>query len=244
MGSWPTWDRGCQEPSRIAVTLGTSAGVRQSLPSAVLDDAAGTFCYRAERGSFLLGCAGSNGGNVLDWARSVFGPLPESLPKQSNLPTFIPLLNGERSPEWDPSLTASWHGVNSHHTADDLACAVIEGVVFNLAHYVDILQKASGQSPTQLVLSGNGFLDRLNAAILASVVEAAVLLPPTHGLASLRGAAGCGLRALGENPALALEKLVAEAEVIPSAYDAAIRERFFRYRELRAKVPAMLPSGA
>jgi gluconokinase len=59
---------GCESSRRIAITIGTSAAARQMLPSPKLDDAAGTFCYRG-----LLGCASSNGGNALDWARAEFG---------------------------------------------------------------------------------------------------------------------------------------------------------------------------
>src|SRR5262249_40938962 len=47
---------------KIAVTLGTSAVVRQTLSRPALDNNAGTFCYRADEESYVLGCAGSNGG--------------------------------------------------------------------------------------------------------------------------------------------------------------------------------------
>ena len=43
----------------------------------------------------------------------------------------------------------------------------------------------------------NGFLHPLAAPILASVVDAAVRMPPQPGLASLRGAGVCALHALG-----------------------------------------------
>src|SRR5262249_39751650 len=56
---------GCEDPTRVAVTLGTSSSVREVLPVPVLSDAAGTFCYRANPNVFLLGCASNNGGNVL-----------------------------------------------------------------------------------------------------------------------------------------------------------------------------------
>ena len=51
------------------MTLGTSAVARQSLTKPALDLLAGTFCYRAAEDAYILGCAGSNGGNVLDWGR-------------------------------------------------------------------------------------------------------------------------------------------------------------------------------
>jgi len=83
---------GCETSTGMAVTLGTSASARQMLTKPVLNDAAGTFCYRADLKSYLLGCASSNGGNVLDWARSVFGDLPRSRTSVPDTPVFLPLL--------------------------------------------------------------------------------------------------------------------------------------------------------
>src|SRR5678815_1935824 len=90
---------GCTTPRRIAVTLGTSGVARQMVPQPSLTAGAGTFCYRASSDAFLLGCASSNGGNVLEWARSEFGPL-EKVVAGSDIPIFLPWMNGERSLEW------------------------------------------------------------------------------------------------------------------------------------------------
>src|SRR5262249_15775541 len=77
----------CELPEKISVTLGTSGVVRQSLGHAVLNPSSGTFCYRADAGVYLLGCAGSNGGNVLDWGRSIFGNMDGF---GDDIPIFIP----------------------------------------------------------------------------------------------------------------------------------------------------------
>jgi len=224
---------GCDVPQRIAITLGTSSSVRQVLAHPVFDDAAGTFCYRAQANSFLLGCASNNGGNVMDWGRSLFTKLPETASRAKALPTFIPLLNGERSPEWDPFLTGGWHGLQSHHTAEDLAHSIVDGVVFNLAHYAGILESASGEHAIQAVLSGNGFLSAAARETIAAVLDAEVLRPPDQGLASLRGAAVCGFQALGVDVAAGLQRLVDTAERIPRADAPQIRERYARYRAIR-----------
>ena len=63
-----------------------------------------------------------------------------------DLPVFIPLLNGERSPEWDPGLTASFHDLKANHGRAQLAQSVLEGVVFNLSWLTEILQKTSAPS--------------------------------------------------------------------------------------------------
>src|SRR5439155_233592 len=75
------------------------------------------------------------------------------------IPVFLPWLNGERSLEWNSELRPSWHGRNSDHTPAELQRSVMEGVVFNLAQYVEVIEKSSGVRANQVVLSGNGFLD-------------------------------------------------------------------------------------
>jgi gluconokinase len=212
--------------TKIAVTLGTSAVARQTLTRPVLDLDAGTFCYRADDNAYLLGCAGSNGGNVLDWGRKVFGTL-QNLDASLEPPIFIPLLHGERSPDWDPNLTGAWYGVTARHTAVDLARSILEGVTFNLAHFVDIVQQTSKDASTDLVLSGNGFLHPLAAPVLATVARVSTWMPKTPGLASLRGAGICALRALAQPaPALTVDR------VLP-LMDPSIVERYAEYRRIR-----------
>ena len=216
----------CEAPERIAVTLGTSAVVRQTLDHAVVDSAAGTFCYRADENAYLLGCAGSNGGNVLDWGRRVLSTAGQQ-ESAEDPPIFIPTLHGERSPEWDPHLKGSWYGLSARHTAADLWTSILEGVMFNLAHYVEIVQRTSSKTATDLVLSGNGFLDQKAAPILANVVRLATWTPTTPGLASLRGAGICALRALGEpTPGLSVDR-------VSPLTDARLLQRYRDYRRLR-----------
>jgi gluconokinase len=216
----------CEVPSRIAVTLGTSAVVRQTLKEPVFDSEAGTFCYRAGESAYIVGCAGSNGGNVIEWGRRILGTHDASA--CTDPPIFIPLLNGERSPDWDPHLTGSWHRLTARHTAADLTRSVVEGVMFNLAHFVEVVQEATGAKATDLVLSGNGFLEPMTASTLAALVTAQTWIPREPGLASLRGAGICIFRALGlPVPALGLQLV----KPIPDA--APILRRYSEYRRLR-----------
>ena len=217
----------CEAAERISVTLGTSAVVRQTLDHAVVDPAAGTFCYRADKNAYLLGCAGSNGGNVLDWGRRVLSTAGQQ-ESAEDPPIFIPTLHGERSPEWDPHLKGSWYGLTARHTAADLWTSILEGVIFNLAHFVEIVQQTSGKEATDLGLSGNGFLDPKAAPIMASVAGLSTWMPKIPGLASLRGAAICALRSLGKpTPALTVDR-------VPRLMDAQLLQHYREYRRLRS----------
>jgi gluconokinase len=218
----------CESPSKMTITLGTSGVARQAVPEPVLDPSSGTFCYKADEDKFLLGCASNNGGNVLDWARSIFGKVDSV--NADDLPVFIPLLHGERSPEWDPRLTASFHDLKANHGARQLAQSVLEGVVFNLSWFTEILQKTSGHRASEIVLSGNGFLAAAAPRILASVVGVPVLMPEDPGSASLRGAAVCAFRALGR------KVTPLDARHVTPLDDPHLARRYLRYKELRQQI--------
>jgi gluconokinase len=228
---------GCESSNRIAITLGTSAAVRQMVQSPFLDPAAGTFCYRAtSKADFLLGCASSNGGNVFDWARREFpSASPEFVPVRE-IPVFLPWLNGERSLEWNPGLQPEWHGRRLDHTPEELQRSVLEGVLFNLAQYVDVIERSSGTRAEQIVLSGNGFLDAAVAPLLSALISRETLLPASSGLGTLRGTAVCAWRALGYDAAPAVDRLLNRAvRVLPSRYPG-LEERYERFKQLRQKL--------
>jgi gluconokinase len=216
----------CETPAKIAVTLGTSAVARQTVPRPVLNSTSGTFCYKAAADAYLLGCAGNNGGNVLDWGRSILGTLKDA-GLSADPPIFIPLLYGERSPEWDPQLKGSWHGLSGRHTAIDLSRSILEGVIFNVAYFADIVQNTSGEKPSDIVLSGNGFLHPLAPSTLAAVADATAWMPSQPGLATLRGAGVCALRAL-HIPVPPLK-----ADMVPPLKDSKVHDRYRKYRQLR-----------
>jgi gluconokinase len=219
---------GCESSDKISVTLGTSAVVRQALSKPVLSSDAGTFSYMADDDAYLLGCAGSNGGNVLDWGRRIFGEADAN--EAADLPIFIPLLHGERSPEWNPDLAGSWHGLKAVHTAGHLSRSVLEGVIFNLVYFLEIVQNASAVQASDLVLSGNGFLDPLASPILAALAAASVWMPEEPGLITLRGAAVCALRALSKRvPELRVRR-------VEPLNDGRILDRYGAYRRFRGNL--------
>jgi gluconokinase len=223
----------CTTPERMAVTLGTSGVVRQMVSTPALNATAGTFCYRASDEMFLLGCASSNGGNVLDWARNSFGAIGAGF-EGKEIPIFLPWMNGERSLEWNPDLKPSWHDRTASHSAADLARAAAEGVLFNLAQYVEVIERESRVSAQQIVLSGNGFLDPALSGLLASILGRELLHPPDAGLATLRGAAVYAWQALGHDAGPSLERVIERSAVVVPASDDGVSQRFERFKAIRA----------
>ena len=223
---------GCTSAERVSVTLGTSGVARQILPAPVVEERAGTFCYRASRNQFLFGCASSNGGNVLEWGGRLFGEMAES---DESVPLFLPWLHGERSFEWNPNMTGSFHGLKGLHEAPAMSRAVAEGVLFNLAQYVERLTGLSGARQPEVVLSGNGFLAPQLSSILAGVINGNVLMPRDPGLAGLRGAAVTAWKALGHDATPRLEELLRQTKPVRPLKSSAMADRYARFKELRGR---------
>lgn len=223
---------GCVNSTHIAVTCGTTASVRKLLREPVIDPEAGTFCYRFDRIRYLFGCASNNGGNVLEWGQQVLGGLKFDKEGSSNPPFFFPFLRGERSPFWNTDLRAAWHGLAAEHDIHDLRRAVIEGLAFHLAIYVEHTDRVSGLKSNTAVLSGNGFMQPDLASLLASVIPQQIRIPDGAGLATLRGAARCAFRALRVSTDQAMERILQEATTTMPISDSALLERFERFKSL------------
>ena len=98
-------------PSRMALTVGTSAAMRMILPRPPDEPWVvphGLWAYRLDRERAVLGGALSNGGNLLRWIWDTTGTdrtdettaAAAALAPDSTGLTFLPFLAGERSPGW------------------------------------------------------------------------------------------------------------------------------------------------
>jgi xylulokinase len=112
----------------------------------------GREAYRdAVRGSLLLPDgwwhAGPTqaGGRSLTWGAELltdgdsqrFISLVEQAPHRPTGIIFLPYLEGERAPLWDPAAQAAFVGMSFATTKSELARAVLEGVAFSVRHILD-----------------------------------------------------------------------------------------------------------
>ncbi len=67
-------------------------------------------------------------------------------------PLFLPYLNGERAPVFDPNARGVFFGLDKTHTKADMAYAVLEGTAFSVCHVAEHL----GELPEGPVLIGGG----------------------------------------------------------------------------------------
>jgi xylulokinase len=82
--------------------------------------------------------------------------------------TFLPYLQGERTPHRDASARGAFVGLSLAHSRAHLTRAVVEGVCFALRDSVSILREL-GLAPKQMLLTGGGakspFVRRLQSEV-------------------------------------------------------------------------------
>lgn len=199
---------------RRALTIGTSAALRTALAAVPEELPDGLWCYVIDEGRYLAGGAYNNGGNLHAWLLdhlrvewdAVERALPRLPPASAEL-TFLPLLSGERSPNFAPRATGAVAGLRESTTALEVARAAMEAVAALLRPVdrgLDALLDGAGRT----VISGGALVGspgwcRVVADALGKPVSAVRVEE-----ASSRGAALLALRRLGAPapPALPLER--------------------------------------
>jgi xylulokinase len=106
---------------------------------------------------------------------------------------FLPFLEGERTPYWDPDLRGAFVGLSSGHTRGHLVRSILEGVALSLRSARDALQQG-GHSVIRPAFTGGGLKSPLWRRICASALNTEGIRPAQHG-----PALGAGLLALGQD---------------------------------------------
>jgi xylulokinase len=149
------------------------------------------------------------GGRSLAWGAelltdgdpAVFISLVEQAPRRPRGILFLPYLEGERAPLWDPAARAAFVGMSFEHSRRELARSVLEGVAFSVRHILDRVVPA-GRTADRLVICGRSSAVRAWNEIKADVTGLASFIPDepesgARGAAMLAYAAVTGLP-LGE----------------------------------------------
>ena len=188
-------------PGPLSVVLGTSGVVFAALEGYRADPEARVhvFCHAVpdtwEAMGVMLSAAGS-----LRWLRDVVGGTFDELvgeaerwPAATEGLTFLPYLQGERTPHADPDARGSFTGLSLRHDRGALVRAVLEGVAYGLRDSLELLREL-GVEPTVGRVSGGGARSELWLKIVASVLgipleRTAVEEGAAYGAALLGGVA-------------------------------------------------------
>lgn len=233
-------------PGRLSIVLGTSGVVFAALPEYSADPEARVhvFCHAVpdtwEAMGVMLSAAGS-----LRWLRDLVGGSYDELvaeaarwPPGSEGLTFLPYLQGERTPHADPSARGMFEGLSLRHDRSALVRSVLEGVAYGLRDSLELL-KELGVEPEAGRASGGGARSELWLEIVASVLgvpieRTAVEEGAAYGAALLGGVAA-GVFADAEEAVAACVRVRDAVEPDPawqSVYDGG-------YARFRALYPAL-----
>jgi len=114
----------------------------------------------------------------------------ESVPGAHGL-LFLPYLQGERSPHWNPKARGGFVGLQVTHTRADLIRATLEGITMNLRTILQSFLDANAQIDEVIVIGG-GAKGELWRQLLADIFGRPVLRPRLLAEATSLGAAVCG----------------------------------------------------
>ena len=84
---------------------------------------------------------------------------------------FLPYLQGERTPLWDPLARGSFFGLSATTTRSDLARAVLEGTAFALRQVIESLEEIVGSPVDEIRAVGGGTKNPLWNQIKADVLR-------------------------------------------------------------------------
>jgi xylulokinase len=110
---------------------------------------------------------------------------------------YLPYLEGERSPIWDPKAAGAFIGLRTAHGAGHMARAVLEGVAFSLRQISELVALHAPSVSEPIIISGGAARARLWNQIKADVLGARVVATenPNAGIlgAAILAAVGAGL---------------------------------------------------
>ncbi len=202
---------GCVDPSRVALTVGTSSAIRtvreHGRTGAVGNVPPGLWSYRITRDLELVGGALSEGGNVYAWAQDILRlgnsdevehELAAMQPDAHGL-TVLPFLAGERAPNWNADARGALFGLTLNTQPIEVLHASMEAVAYRLGLVFELLcDAAPSAEPGMVVIASGGALMKSPTwvQIIADVLNMRVIAS-AEPEATSRGAAIIALKALG-----------------------------------------------
>jgi len=239
----------------VSATIGTSGVVYAATNKVIADHqrrAAMCFCHSAPQTWSLFGCTLAAGGSF-KWVRDTFFAdakkscaaqgkdvyemmtdlAAQAKPTSEGL-TFLPYLNGERTPYPDENARGVFFGLSYRHGVGEICRSVMEGVTYSLRDTIEILREFDVQV-NEVRASGGGAKSALWRQMQADIYNATVVTTnmeegPSAGAAIL-AAVGSGTYASVGEACEQIVKVVSHTE--PVTKNVEMYEEFYQtYRSL------------
>lgn len=130
------------------------------------------------RGLWHLGGPSQNGADTAAWLAGLLGndgPVGETIqrllagPRHPQPLIFLPYLQGERVPYWDPNLRGAFIGLGRRHGPTDLAYAVLEGVACQNRLVLERAEGALGTRVDEIRFGGGAAANPVWAQVKADI---------------------------------------------------------------------------
>lgn len=238
---------GAIRPGEAVSSWGTSGTLLAPTSEPLVDPGlrAHTFCHVAPDTWYVMGVVLAAGGAFAWYRDRVVGfgsdtAVPgdalaleaSTVPRGADGVTFLPYLQGERTPHRDAAIRACFLGLSLAHTRAHMTRAVLEGVCFALRESLEILRDL-GLAPDHLLVTGGGakspFVRSLQAEVLGlPVCRVNREEGPAYGAALLAATGAGAFPDLAAAAAATLSRGAAEAPLAGAhrEYD----EAWMRYR--------------
>jgi xylulokinase len=246
---------GLVTPGEAVASWGTSGTVLTPAGEPLVDPGmrAHTFCHAVPNTWYLMGVMLAAGGAFAWYQRELAQELArkkqaslllneeaEPIAPGANGLTFLPYLQGERTPHRDASARGAFVGLTLSHTRAHLTRAVIEGICFGMRDSLSII-RALATSIDRVLVTGGGaesaFIRKMQADVYGlPVVRVNREEGPAYG-AALLGAVGAG--AFEDVPAACRATL---ERLSPEGPDRRVHDAYSEpYQRFRALYPALRP---
>jgi xylulokinase len=135
-------------------------------------------------GLWQLGGPSQGAATRLQWALDRFCPdrpatqtLEEAITRTGEVPLFLPYLDGERTPWWDPDLRGAFLGLGTSHRGGDFVRAVAEGMNYLSREILSRAEEASGTRVSHVCFSGGLAGNPVLCQLKADVLDRPVFVP-------------------------------------------------------------------
>jgi xylulokinase len=169
---------GVVETGRVSLSLGTSGVVFAHLDKPFFaPEQIQTFCHAVPGAWHVMGCVISAAGS-LEWYKDTFAPDltydaitegAKQVPPGSEGLLFLPYLQGERNPYFDPDARGVFFGATLRSGQPHFARAVLEGVAYAMRDQFSLLDGAK-VPVSEIRAIGGGVKSALWRQILADVI--------------------------------------------------------------------------
>ncbi|UUE22508.1 FGGY family carbohydrate kinase [Microbacterium sp. J1-1] len=198
--------QGCIEPGMVKCTHGTGTFLDMTIGTTpVIDTASGLTSQIAWRRNgetvyALEGYAGSTGAAV-QWLRDGAGiistsaeseELARSVPDNGGV-YFVPALTGLSAPYWDLFARGTIFGISPGTQRGHLARATLEGIVFSVRDFIEVMSRVSGNAIAQIAVDGGASQNNLLMQIQADQLGTRVVRPKNTEATSVGAALMAGL---------------------------------------------------